>query len=233
MTSNEFPKWDYKEYPKTLSKDDLWGQVRRTVYGRPVPEAQIQMMVDAIRAGLHLTPATTLLDIGCGNAALTARLFPHCGQIVGVDSSEFLITVANELFGGFGHEFVCMEAGQYVLEEKAPLRFSAALCFGVFAYLSDHQATQMLSCIFERFSNVRSFFIGSIPDSESASRYFGEAEIPRAQLEHHQSQIGVWRSRGKLSAMATETGWNARIQEYLPEFYQSHYRYNAILERMA
>jgi hypothetical protein len=31
MTSDEFPKWDYKEYLKTLPPDDLWGQVRRTV----------------------------------------------------------------------------------------------------------------------------------------------------------------------------------------------------------
>ncbi len=58
MASDQFPKWDYKEYPKTLPPDDLWGQVRRTVYGKPVSEDQIQMMVDAIVAGLELRPDT-------------------------------------------------------------------------------------------------------------------------------------------------------------------------------
>ena len=25
--SSDYPKWDYKEYPKSLDRDDFWGQV--------------------------------------------------------------------------------------------------------------------------------------------------------------------------------------------------------------
>src|SRR5690348_1022007 len=111
MPSDQYPKWDYKEYPKTLPADDLWGQVRRTVYGKPVPEDQIQMIVEAIVTGLELRlPAIGLLDIGCGNGALAARLFPYCERCVGVDSSEYLIAVANTRFASARHSFICQDA---------------------------------------------------------------------------------------------------------------------------
>src|SRR5277367_5743892 len=113
MTADQFPKWDYNEYPKTLPHDDLWGQVRRTVHGKPVSEEQIQLIVDSIVRSLELGPATVLLDIGCGNAALTARLFRYCFQCLGVDSSEYLISIANERFASSNHAFIFKDAVEY------------------------------------------------------------------------------------------------------------------------
>src|ERR1700750_1427456 len=66
-----YPKLDYDQYARTLPTDDLWGQVKRTVAGNPVDGSQIEMIVEAIRAGLQLTPDDNLLDIGCGNGVLS------------------------------------------------------------------------------------------------------------------------------------------------------------------
>src|ERR1700694_1111367 len=166
MASDQFPKWDYKEYPKTLPPDDLWGQVRRTVYGKPVSEDQIKMMVDAIVAGLELKSTSVLLDIGCGNAALAARLFPYCDQCLGVDFSEYLISVANSRFASPRHTFICQDVVEYAAQETEPLRFDKALCFGMFAYLSDASAQSLLAYLYQRFVNVGLVFIGSIPDPD-------------------------------------------------------------------
>ena len=50
-------KGDYihKEYPKTCRPDDFWGQVKRTVHGKPVSQDQIDMIIYAIRNGLSLS----------------------------------------------------------------------------------------------------------------------------------------------------------------------------------
>ena len=231
MASDQFPKWDYKEYPKTLPPDDLWGQVRRTVYGKPVSEDQIQMMVDAIVTGLELQPANVLLDIGCGNAALTARLFMYCDQCVGVDFSEYLISVANARFASPHHAFIYRDALDYVAHEAAPLRFDKVLCFAVFPYLSDASAQQLLASLNQRFLNVRSVLVGNIPDPECAASFFRDRDREGAELDNPESQIGVWRSRDRMVAMAEETGWRARFQRMPRTFYQAHYRYNAIFER--
>ena len=231
MMAEEFPKWDYKEYPKTLPPDDLWGQVRRTVYGKPVPENQIQMMVDAIIAGLNLGRPDVLLDIGCGNGALTERLFPHCNECLGVDFSEYLISVANARFASPRHLFVCKDVLEYLAQEENPLRFNKTVCFAVLSYLSDANARKVLKLVGERFVNVCSLFLGNIPDAECAASFFGADEISEAELNNPESQIGVWRTRQQMVEMAEEAGWQVRFQNMPHDFYQTTYRYNAILER--
>lgn len=231
MNSDQFPKWDYKEYPKTLPPDDLWGQVRRTIYGKPVPECQIQMMVDAIASGLELQCTSVLLDIGCGNAALTARLFPYCDQCLGVDFSEYLVSVANARFGSPRHTFICEDAVKYVTQDADTSRFDKVLCFAVFSYLSDDDALQLLTSLNRRFGNVRAAYIGNIPDPDCAAAFFNDNGGASRELDNPKSQIGIWRTRGQMIAIAEQTGWRARFQQMPRNFYQAHYRYNAILER--
>jgi cyclopropane fatty-acyl-phospholipid synthase-like methyltransferase len=231
MASDQFPKWDYKEYPKTLPPDDLWGQVRRTVCGKPVSEEQIQMMVDAVVAGLELHPASVLLDIGCGNAALSERLFPHCDQCLGVDFSEYLISVANARFASPRHTFICQDALEYVAQEADTLRFDRVLCFAVLSYLSDASARQLLVSLNQRFRNVRAIFVGNIPDRDCAASFFRDHHRDAPELDNPESQIGVWRTKGQMIAMAEQAGWRIRFQDMPRDFYQAHYRYNAILER--
>jgi len=233
VKSDQFPKWDYKEYPKTLAADDLWGQVRRTVYGKPVSEEQIQMIVDAIVADLALRSTCVLLDIGCGNGALSERLFSHCGQYLGVDFSEYLISVAKGRFASPRHAFICQDALEYVAREADPSRFDRALCFAVFPYLSDVQARQMLSLLSQRFLNLRLVFVGNLPDRDCAGNFFQGQDLATAELDNPQTQIGVWRTREQVAAMAESAGWCARFQLMPPDYYQAHYRYNAILERPA
>jgi SAM-dependent methyltransferase len=228
--SEQFPKWDYKEYPKTLPADDLWGQVRRTIYGKPVSEEQIRMMTDAIVTGLDLDPTDVLLDIGCGNAALTSRLFPYCLGCVGVDFSEYLISVANRHFSGSHHQFIFAEALDYLNSESEPKRFSTALCFAVFSYLPDASARQLLEVLWSRFTNVRSVFLGNLPDRGRAAEFFKDGDALR-DLDNPESQIGAWRSGEQIVSLCSRTGWRVRLESMPHDFYQSHYRYNAVLER--
>jgi len=67
-------EYDYTERPKQFERNDFWRQVRRTINGKPVDEAQIQLIVQQIVSVLCLVPTDRLLDIGCGNGALSARL---------------------------------------------------------------------------------------------------------------------------------------------------------------
>ena len=68
-------KFDYDEYAKTRAPEDFWGQVRRTVQGVSVSEDQINLIVDTIRSSFDVKPDDTLLDIACGNGALSHLLF--------------------------------------------------------------------------------------------------------------------------------------------------------------
>lgn len=231
MATDSYPKWDYKEYPKTLASDDLWGQVRRTVYGKPIPEDQIQLIVNSIVDGLSLRTATDLLDIGCGNGALGARLFPYCSRYVGIDSSEYLIAVALTRFASPRHTFICRDAVEFVECESDVMQFEKAVCYGVFAYLSDFEAQRLLEALSSRFARLRVLFLGSLPDYERASHFFTDGALAEVDLNNHRSQIGIWRSQARMAALSERTGWRIRFPEVPLAFYQAHYRFNAVLER--
>src|SRR5262245_10350175 len=71
MSLDENSGYVFKNHPQTCDPDDYWGQVKRTVGGQPVSQEQIDLIVAAVKRGLQLGPEDTLLDICCGNGALT------------------------------------------------------------------------------------------------------------------------------------------------------------------
>ena len=95
MKKSEF---DYLERPKQFDRDDFWRQVRRTINGVPVSEDQLEIIITQIVSSLDLQKTDDLLDIGCGNGALTVKLEPFVENILGVDYSDYLIGIAKEYF---------------------------------------------------------------------------------------------------------------------------------------
>lgn len=227
----EYPKSDYKEYPKTLDPDDLWGQVRRTMFGKPVTEEQIGMIVGAIRNGLQMKKPDCLLDLACGNGALSRHFFPDCSGFVGSDYSEYLISVAKRKFEHLpDYEFFCSDVVSHLLSEKRPERFTHVLCYGSFAFFPAADAETALTTLRQRFPNVRRAYIGNLPDKDRAPFFFPAGKDYVAELDQHDSQIGIWRSKEDMTELARQTGWSIQFYMMPETFFASHYRYDAVLE---
>jgi cyclopropane fatty-acyl-phospholipid synthase-like methyltransferase len=227
----EYPKSDYKEYPKTVPPDDLWAQVRRTVYGKPVSDDQIALIVDSMREGLSLNGSECLLELGCGNGALSHFVFDGCVEYLGIDFSDYLISVAQREFQRPGFSFQVGDVCSYVQSEPEPERFTKALSYAVLSYLTDEQVLAVLTALAQRFTGVRAVFLGNLPDRDRAHLFFPEGKDFRAELDDPASQIGRWRSPAQLEALAARSGWTVRTSRMPETFYQAHYRYNAVLER--
>ncbi len=228
----EYPKSDYKEYPKTLAPDDFWGQVRRTIYGRRITEEEVAVMVDAIRSGLDLHPEDDVLDLACGNGALSSRLYAHCRSLVGVDNSEYLIEVAHANFEDRDRSrFVLDDAAHYVESEPEPEQFTKALCYGSFSFFTAESAQAVVTGLGRRFVNVSRVFLGNLPDRDRASAFFPEGVDYAADLDDPASQAGIWRSASHLHEMAAAAGWSSRVVMMPAGFFNSHYRFDLVLER--
>ena len=224
----------HKEFPKTCAPDDFFGQVKRTINGKPVPQEQIDMIVAAINSGLELSSQDILLDIGCGNGALSQYLFEKCEGFLGVDFSSYLVEIAKTNFEQLPrYEFLLLDAAAYVSLESNPERFSKALCYGVFSYFSPTVAETVLTVLAQRFTGVERLFIGNLPDPERAHRFFPEGKDFRGLLDERDSPLGIWRSMDIMGDLAERTGWKAEFQNMPEEFYASHYRFDAILTRQA
>ncbi len=230
--SKSYLRFDHDEYAKTRAPDDFWGQVRRTVQGVPVSDNQIKMIVDAIQLALEMKPDDTLLDIACGNGALSHLLFDSCADYLGVDLSGHLISVAKGNFEALPHyQFMQQGAAEYVRSEPRPARFSKVLCYGSFPYFPAADAAEVLRTLFEKFSNVQSVFIGNLPDKDRAVAFYKTKQVSAVEMSDHASQIGIWRSQSELEKLAGNAGWKAKFSVMPPEYYAGHYRYDVLLSR--
>jgi SAM-dependent methyltransferase len=225
-----YPKYDYVEYPKSLPRDDYWGQVRRTVGGESVSEEQILMIVNAIRNGLRLESTENCLDIACGNGALSSRLFPYCKFLLGVDFSPYLIEIADEVFQvELKSKFLISDVASYVFNEKTPEVYDKGFCYGSFSYFSQEDAVLALTALRERFVNIRIFYIGNLPDKARYKNFYSNGEDCELLLSDHKTQIGIWRTEGEMIALANSCGWDAKITVMPENFYGSKFRFDVIL----
>ena len=204
--------------------------MRRTANGKPVSDAQIALIVAAIRDGLQFSKEDVVLDLACGNGALSSYLFDDCRSLHGVDYSPYLIEVATKRFQVPGKStFMVDDAAHYVQDERDAGRFTKALCYGSFAYFTEADARQVLRGLRERFVNVSRFFIGNLPDRDRAHLFYAPEKDYTSELKDYAAQIGIWRSEAEFHTLAANEGWELTSTLMPPEFFAAHYRFNALL----
>ncbi len=227
-----FPKHDYDEYPKTLAPDDFWGQVRRTVNGAPIDDEQISLIVAAVRRGLQFDKNDGLLDIACGNGALSREFFDDIASFYGVDSSEYLIQVANRNFARLPNfTFERMYVRELLDNTVRNVRITKALCYGSYSYFNNNDAKQLVCELPLKFPKLKKLYIGNIPDIDRAHNFFRIDKVDENMLHENKSQIGIWRSQIEMERLAESAGWSCEVVLMPSSFYASHYRFDAILSR--
>ncbi|WP_449192828.1 class I SAM-dependent methyltransferase [Thauera sp.] len=224
----------YDAHARSCAPDDLWGQVKRTLGGAPLESDQIQLILDCTAAALELSEDDVLLDLCCGNGALSTHWFARCTDGVGVDASPYLIEIARSRFAADSQErFQLSEVLDYVLSSTLRSDFTKAVCYGSLQYLSPERAGAVLSALRSNCPRLSRVFIGNIPDRDRAAAFFG-ANMPSPDtLDTPRSAIGVWHTQRDFIALARNSGWDCRTRVMPPEFYAAHYRFDAILTPQA
>jgi SAM-dependent methyltransferase len=221
----------YRDHPQTCDPEDFWGQVKRTVNGKPVPQEQIDMIVAAVCDGLKLARDDVLLDLCCGNGALTTYFFQRCAGGLGVDYSDYLIEVARRNFASKpGEEFRVEDVVSFAKTFSHPERFTKAVCYGSFQYLPKEDAAELLCLLHARFAGLRTVFVGNVPDRQRAADFLGDG-LGNTDLDSYETPIGIWRSREEFLQLGATGGWRASFRQMPQEYYGAPYRYDAVLTR--
>jgi cyclopropane fatty-acyl-phospholipid synthase-like methyltransferase len=228
-----YPLADHDAHARSVAADAYWQQVRRTINGEPVDDAQIVLIVNAIMGALSLRKDDVVLDLACGNGALSSRLFDSCAGLVGVDLSPYLIEVAQRNFGRRPHYRFCLDdVVSYVLQERDASVFTKAVIYGAFQYFSRSDAAIVLRALHERFSKVAKVFIGNVPDKRRFDRFYRDRTPTEDELNDHAARLGVWYPPDEFEAIAQAAGWLASCSHMPAEFHASSYRFDVTLERV-
>ena len=223
-------RYDAFIHPTTCAPDDFLGQVRRTLHGKPIPQEQVDIILFAIREALVFSPEDVLLDMCCGNGVIGKEFFDEIKGYHGVDFSPALVAIAQKNFQRSpAYEFTESDIETYLVNEPAPARFTKALQYGSLAYFTDKQITNILSCLFKRFTGVQRLFVAPLPDAAKADAFFQGKE--KQPLDDPLTPIGRWFMRNEFKHLAESCGWSVAIQDMAPTSYQAHYRFDAQLTR--
>lgn len=117
-SANETSEWNAEDYAKNSSAQRTWA--------------------DELIAKLTLAGDESVLDIGCGDGKITHEIalrLPN-GSVLGVDSSENMITLAAQSFAGANLSFRVMDAADIRLDRMFDVAFSNAALH----WVRDHQA---------------------------------------------------------------------------------------------
>lgn len=224
--------YDHKEFPKTVDPKDFWGQVKRSVNGQPVSQEQIDLIVETVCNGLLLNKTDTLLDIGCGNGALSVLFFNKIKGFIGFDFSEYLISVAKENFEKQpGYIFNLGDAYELIKTYKEKTGVTKALCYGAFQYFDFDKAKKILYHLNYEYENLVRIYIGNLPDKERAEKFFYKHIDYKNLLDNPQSSIGIWRSMEEMKKLANDCGWEIEFLQMPDNFYAAHYRYDVLLKK--
>lgn len=90
---------------------------------------------------LDLEPGSRVVDLGCGNGALTHRLKEKGFQVTGIDASEDLLAAARQTYPDI--DFIQADAVDFSLEAPVDAVFSNA----VFHWIDEEKQPAMLDCV--------------------------------------------------------------------------------------
>ncbi len=93
----------------------------------------------------QIGPEWEILDVGCGNGALTADLIKHCKRVTGIDISAKNIELARKIPGT---DFICGDATVYSFNRA----FDAIILSNVLEHIGDRQGfLKKLMCHSDKF----------------------------------------------------------------------------------
>ncbi len=174
-------------------------------------------------------PDDCLLDLCCGNGALSSRIIGKCDRGLGVDFSEYLIQIAHRYFANTRQEYVVQDVVDFCNNTADATKYTKAFCYGAFCYLSPAQANQLLSSMRCRFDNLQRVFIGNLADRNKANLFHGQRGDMPDVLDDPCSTIGYWWDERTFINLAQCCGWKAVVSRMPSDFYGSHYRFDVTL----
>ena len=207
-------------------------QVGKTVYGVDISADQVQLIVNNIVRVLDLNASDTLVDLCCGNGVLTTQLAPMASAVIGVDFSSGLLQVARSTSTLTNVEYLQMDVTD--LSETLVNRAGKYLMYEALQHLSPDDLNRLLSRIGVRHGAIK-LLVGGIPDLSCLRRFYVSDENYRFYQEREESgnpHLGRWWTQDEMAQAAARNGYTVKIIPQPSELYTSHYRFDALFERV-
>jgi cyclopropane fatty-acyl-phospholipid synthase-like methyltransferase len=231
MMTDWFTYWNSAQ--QVREKEPL-KQVGKTVNGVPITEEQFAVLVEDVRQKLELSPTDAVLDLCCGNGALTFELSKSCERITGIDFSAPLLEVASSHFTAHGVSYILCDVCHFPAElKKTP--FSKICLYEGLQHLRIKQVRDLMVQIDNLPGPKPLILFGSVPDADRIWAFYDTPER-RADYEERKLKgteaIGHWWERQLLSELMIQHGYETTFLLQHPAMHGAHYRMDVLCRAM-
>mmetsp|Transcript_12631 Transcript_12631/g.41626 ORF Transcript_12631/g.41626 Transcript_12631/m.41626 type:complete len:274 (-) Transcript_12631:98-919(-) len=212
-------------------------QVLNTSGGKPIPEANYEVMVESIRSGLSLQPQDRFLDIGCGNGMMTVDLGRGLKFFVGCDMSATLVKTAVRHYSAPNGRYYCMrltESAADVAKVREHGSFNKFNLYGVVQYLTTSAFERTLELVKELAQGEPcQLYIGAIADRERRHRFYRTRKQKWQAfmrfVRRESDVLGRWWTFGEIERCAKRFGGTCERVEQDPKLHNSHFRFDCCI----
>ncbi len=213
---------------KAIAKGSKSAAVGRVVNGEAMSAELLTKISAQIALQLKLGKQDHLLDVCCGNGALSKLLLPYVASVKGVDFSETLIGEAKAI-GSTQMEFYCEDAASFTLDKK----FNKILLYFSFQYFESYaQGKAVLANLLKHAAPGAIILIGDIPNQQYKLRYYN---TPRKwwqwvkQYWRGNNDMGKFWHKRELLLMCHELGVKGEVLHQESWQPYAHYRFDLLV----
>jgi len=161
MSKKTIKRWKHI-FDKLAEEKDIASQT-----GRIIEQFKLELIAADIKNKLKIKFSDRIIDVGCGNGAITALIAQETPQVVGVDFSQKLLAQVRKRANV-----------HYYLAESTNLPFGdnlfdKGLCYSVIHYLENKELVSTLKELSRVCKPGARILIGDIPDANKMFLYLG------------------------------------------------------------
>lgn len=223
---------DWHEYwrKKPNTGDNVFIQVGKTVNGKPISQQQFSAIILDIRDRLELNDADVVLDLCCGNGLISHQIAQYCSQILAVDFSEPLLTIAKQKFQTLNTRYVLADVCKLPdIILQSPI--TKIYMYEALQHLNLDQTTQLFAQLARLHKPLPKFYLGAVPDFKRIWNFYNTKER-REEFETRKKNgteaIGHWWNREELECLASDHGFDVQFIEQSASEHGSHYRFDML-----
>ncbi|PTW55740.1 methyltransferase family protein [Breoghania corrubedonensis] len=213
--------------------DDLLSQVGHTEGGHPIDAKQLAYITGRIAELLDLRPDDRLLDLCCGNGAITRCLAPRAGSITAIDLTPALIATARCHAAAANISYDVGDALTYGLAERPPGdHFDKVLVYAALQHFRKSQLNDLIDSISGCTRSGACVVLGFVPERSRRGTFF---KTPRQKATYllrllfGRDHIGTWWRRRDIARVCRARGIACSFHEIAPVLRAANHRFDIVL----
>ncbi len=209
-------------------------QVGHSINGSAISQLDVDVIINDITNGLSLNKNDSLLDLCCGNGAITHKLSKTCRNIVAIDLSKELISIAKKQFSAENIIYEHRDVYSLTKQFGHSLNINKVLMFAALQHFKKNDLADLLLLIFSICGSDTRIFFGFVTDNSYKWKFHNS---PKKKILYYTRRLlkydkmGTWWQKDYIAEVCHSLNLTCTFQSVLKGCYGYPYRFHCTIQK--